>query len=314
MSIHTRFIRNAIGVALLSVAAEGRSADIAYRTVDVEGVSVFYREAGDPRAPTVLLLHGVPSSTRMYDGLMRRLADRYHLIAPDYPGFGHSGAPSPQQFTYTFDHLAAVIGKFTDALQLQRYVLFMQDYGAPVGLRLAIARPDAVVGMVFQNGNVYADGLGPVWEKRKAYWADRAAHEAEVQAGHLSLDMTRSRHLGSDPDHQAYDPDLWTDEVAFLNRPGGAAIQSQLIYDYQTNLASYSAWQGWLRQRALPTLVLWGRYDQAFTVPGAWAFRKDLPDAEIHILDAGHFAMDTRLGEVEALTRSFLSRLPGSRP
>ena len=314
MSIPTCLIGSAIGVALLSVPTEGRSADIAYRTVDVDGVSVFYREAGDPKTPTVLLLHGVPSSSRMYDGLMRQLADRYHLVAPDYPGFGHSGAPSPQQFNYTFDHLAAVIGKFTDALQLQRYVLFMQDYGAPVGMRLAIARPNAVAAMVFQNGNVYADGLGPMWEKRKAFWVDRAANEAAVQAGHLSLDATRSRHLGSDPNPEAYDPDLWTDEVAFLNRPGMAAIQSQLIYDYQTNLASYPAWQAWLRQHALPTLVLWGRYDPAFTVPGAWAFRKDIPDAEVHILDVGHFAMDTRLGEVEALTRSFLSRLPASKP
>lgn len=307
MSTHLTLL---IGTTLLSLAAESRCTEIAYRSVDIDGVSVFYREAGDRKAPAVLLLHGVPSSSRMYDALMRRLADRYYLVAPDYPGFGHSGAPSPAQFSYTFDHLATVVGKFTEAVSLHKYVLLMQDYGGPVGMRLATARPGAVTAMVFQNANVYAEGLGPVWEQRKAFWAERGAHEAKVQAAHLSLDVTRARHLGNDPDREAYDPDLWTDELAFLNRPGEAAIQSQLIYDYQTNLAAYPSWQAWLRQHALPTLVMWGRYDQAFTVPGALAFRRDLPDAEIHILDAGHFAMDTRLSEVEALTRSFLSRLP----
>ena len=246
----------------------------------------------------------------MYDALMRELGDRYHLVAPDYPGFGHSDAPPADRFPYSFDSLAEVMRRFTDAINLKRYVLFMQDYGAPVGMRLATARPDAVLAMVFQNGNVYTEGLGPVWERRKAFWSDRAAHEAEVQAGHLSLEVTRGRHIGDDPDPQKYNPDLWTDELAFLNRPGEAAIQSQLIFDYQTNLASYGAWQGWLRRHALPTLVIWGRYDQAFKVPGAMAFRKDLPDAEIHIVDAGHFAMDTRLDEIVAVTRSFLSRLP----
>ena len=152
----------------------------------------------------------------MYDALMRELGDRYHLVAPDYPGFGHSDAPPADRFPYSFDSLAEVMRRFTDAINLKRYVLFMQDYGAPVGMRLATARPDAVLAMVFQNGNVYAEGLGPVWERRKAFWSDRAAHEAEVQAGHLSLEVTRGRHIGDDPDPQKYNPDLWTDELAFL--------------------------------------------------------------------------------------------------
>jgi pimeloyl-ACP methyl ester carboxylesterase len=269
-------------------------------------VQVAYREAGDASKPAILLLHGVPSSSRMYDALMRRLGDRYHLVAPDYPGFGHSDAPSPAQFTYTFDHLAEVVGKFTDAVKLDRYVLFMQDYGAPVGLRLATERPAAIQGMVFQNGNVYDDGLGPLWAKRQAFWTDRAAHEQEVRTGHLALATTRARHVGTDPDVDAYDSDLWTDEHAYLNRPGQAEIQSELIYDYRTNLARYPEWQQWLRAHQPPTLVVWGKYDTAFIVPGALAFKRDLPEARVEILDGGHFVMDTRLEEVVRLTDAYM--------
>lgn len=294
--------------AALAVAGASQAAPIAYRTVSVDGIQIAYREAGDPARPTVLLLHGVPSSSRMYDALMRRLGDRYHLVAPDYPGFGNSEAPDPAEFAYTFDHLATVMGHFTDALKMERYVLFMQDYGAPVGMRMATARPDAVRALVFQNGNVYEDGLGAVWEKRKVFWNDREGHEAEVIAAHQSVPTTRARHLGSDPDVEAYDPDLWMDEVAYLNRPGQAKIQADLIFDYQHNLAAYPAWQAWLRQHRLPTLVVWGKHDLAFTVPGAMAFRRDNPDAEVHILDGGHFVMDTKLNDVVTLTDGFLAK------
>ncbi len=265
-----------------------------------------YREAGEGKSTTVVLLHGVPTSSRMYDGLMRKLGGSYHLVALDYPGFGNSGAPSPTEFAYTFDHLAKVVQEFLDAKGIAHFVLFMQDYGAPVGMRVALARPDAVRGMIFQNGNVYDEGLGPIWAKRREFWADRGAHEEEVRAGHLSLVVTRGRHIGDDPDVAAYDPDLWQDELAYLNRPGEASIQADLIYDYRTNVASYASWQSWLRAHQLPTLVMWGRHDQAFLVPGALAFRRDLPDARIEILDAGHFAMDTRLDQVASLTDGFL--------
>jgi pimeloyl-ACP methyl ester carboxylesterase len=286
--------------------AQAEMTKMLYRQVMVDGVNISYREIGDVNAPAVLLLHGVPSSSRMYDGLMQQLGDRFHLIAPDYPGFGNSDAPSPDQFVYTFDHLATLIQHFTDAVGLKKYSLFMQDYGAPVGIRLAMARPEAVTSMVFQNGNVYAEGLGKMWESRKAYWADRNAYEARFQAAHLSLDVTRQRHIGSDPDVTAYNPDLWQDEVAFLNRPGEGAIQMALIYDYRTNIEAYPTWQKWLREHQLPTLVIWGRHDLAFTIAGAEAFKRDLPNAQIAILDGGHFVMDTRLDEVAALTRQFL--------
>ena len=279
---------------------------VAYRDVTIDGVKIAYREAGSPDKPTLLLLHGVPSSSRMYDGLMRKLGDRYHLIAPDYPGFGNSDAPSPEQFVYTFEHLSEVMRKFTDAVQVRRYVMFMQDYGAPVGMRMATANPDGVQGMIFQNGNVYEDGLGPMWASRKPFWSDRAAHEQAVRTAQLSLAVTRGRHIGTDPDVEAYDPDLWMDEYAYLNRPGQAAIQSELIFDYQNNLAAYPGWQKWLAAHQLPTLVVWGKYDPAFIVPGAAAFRRDLPQARIEILDAGHFAMDTRLDQVAALTDQYM--------
>lgn len=292
-----------------AVASTATAAPIAYRTVEIDGISIAYREAGSRDKPTVLFLHGLPSSSRMYDGLMKKLGDQYHLIAPDYPGFGNSDAPNPERFAYTFDNLAKVMQKFNDVIGLRHYVLFMQDYGVPVGMRMAMARPDAVDALVFQNGNVYEDGLGALWEKRKPFWENRSAHEKEVIAAHQSVAVTRARHIGSDPDTEAYDPDLWMDEYAYLNRPGQARIQADLIFDYQHNLAAYPAWQAWLRQRQLPTLVIWGKHDLAFTVPGAMAFRRDNPSAEIHILDGGHFVMDTRLDEVAMLTRIFLSKL-----
>ncbi|MFL6706678.1 MAG: alpha/beta fold hydrolase [Massilia sp.] len=303
-------IAAALLASLAGMAGVAEAADIAYRNIEVDGVRIAYRETGDASKPAVLLLHGVPSSSRMYDGLMRQLGERYHMVAPDYPGFGNSAAPDPAQFAYTFDHLAQVMEKFTDRVGLSRYTLFMQDYGAPVGMRLAASRPQAVSAMIFQNGNVYEEGLGAVWEKRKPFWQDRAANEAAVVKGHQSVETTKSRHLGSDPNVEAYDPDLWMDEWAYLNRPGQARIQADLIYDYQNNLKAYPAWQSWLREHRLPTLVMWGKHDQAFLVPGAQAFKRDLPQAQITILDGGHFVMDTRLDEVAKLTDAFLRAQP----
>ena len=277
-----------------------------HRTVTVDGLTIFYREAGPRDAPALLLLHGFPSSSRMYQPLLTRLADRYHLVAPDYPGFGHSGAPEPAAFAYTFDHLAAVMDRFTQALGLTRYVLFVQDYGGPVGFRLALAHPERVLALVVQNAVAHEAGLGPLWDARRAYWADRKTNEANLRANFLSLETTRARHLGTSPHPERYDPDLWTDEFAFLSRPGQIEIQSDLFYDYRTNVASYPVWQAWLRAHRPATLVLWGRYDPSFAVAGAEAYRRDLPEAEIHLLDAGHFALDEVPDEIATLTGRFL--------
>lgn len=279
----------------------------AYRTVQVDGLSIFYREAGPRGAPTILLLHGFPSSSRMYQPLLDRLADRYHLVAPDFPGFGHSDAPAPSDFAYSFDHLAAVMDDFTQALGLRHYVLFVQDYGGPVGFRLALAHPERVQALVVQNAVAHDEGLGPLWTARRAYWADRPANEAALRANLLSFEATRQRHIGTSPHPERYDPDLWTDEFAFLSRPGQIDIQSDLFYDYRTNVASYPKWQAWLRATQPATLVVWGRYDPSFAVAGAEAYRRDVPDAEVHLLDAGHFALDEAPGEIAALTARFLA-------
>jgi len=280
-----------------------------YRSMQIDGLSVAYREAGPPEAPTVLLLHGFPSSSRMYQRLFPLLSDRYHLVAPDYVGFGHSDAPDPSHFDYTFDHLADIVAKMVSQMGLTHYSLFMQDYGGPIGFRLALRRPEAVDAMIIQNAVAHEQGLGPIWAARRAFWADRAANEAKLRASFLSFEATKSRHLGSSPRPELYDPDAWTDEFAFLERPGEADIQTELFYDYRNNVASYPAWQAYLRQRRPPTLVLWGKYDPSFAVAGAAAYAADVPKAQIHLLEAGHFAMDEDLEGVAKLTREFLDGL-----
>lgn len=277
-----------------------------YRTLTVDGCSIFYREAGPSSAPTLLLLHGLPSSSRMFQSLMDRLSDRYHLVAPDYPGFGHSDWPPLAQYSYTFDHLAQTMNKFSQALRLNRYSLYMQDYGGPVGLRLAIAHPERVDALIVQNAVAHDSGLSRSWEVRRAFWADRATHEAALRENLLSLETTRARHLGADPAVERYDPDLWTDEFAFLRQPGQADIQTELFYDYRTNVASYPAWQAWLREHQPRLLVLWGRYDRSFDISEPESYRRDLPRADIHLLEAGHFALDTAVDEAATLIRQFL--------
>ncbi|VUD69879.1 Haloalkane dehalogenase [Methylobacterium symbioticum] len=286
---------------------------VTYRTVAVDGLSVFYREAGPRDAPTLLLLHGFPSSSRMYEPLLRRLAGAYHLVAPDFIGFGHSDAPNPRSFAYTFDRLADIVEAFTRVLGLSRYSLYLQDYGGPVGFRLALAHPERVPAIIVQNAVAHEDGLGPLWDTRRAFWADRPAHEAALRENILSLAATRQRHVGRDPDIAAYDPDLWTDEFAFLCRPGQDAIQTDLFYDYRTNVARYPAWQSWLRSRQPPLLVVWGRYDPSFETAEAEAYRRDVPDAEVHVLDAGHFALDVKPDEIATRLADFLARRVGRR-
>lgn len=294
------------------MALAATHATTTYRTVAVDGVDIFYREAGPKDAPILLLLHGFPSSSRMFDPLIPFLADRYRLVAPDYPGFGHSDTPPPERFAYTFDHLAAVIDDFTRALGLDRYALFLQDYGGPVGFRLALAHPERVSALVIQNAVAHEEGLDDrLWAPRREYWRDRAGHEAAVRANFISAAATRLRHVGTSPHPERYDPDLWTDELAFLTRPGQERIQLDLFYDYRTNVASYPRWQAYLRRHRPPTLVVWGRYDPSFATAGAEAYGRDVPDAEIHLLDAGHFALDEAADEIAGYVRDFLGRKLG---
>jgi pimeloyl-ACP methyl ester carboxylesterase len=234
-------------VALSLVAAPADEA-VAYRTVHVDSLDIFYREAGPKNGPVVLLLHGFPSSSRMYQALLvSKLSSKYHLIAPDYPGFGHSSWPDHKDFSYTFDHLAQVMQDFADRLQLQRYTLFVQDYGGPVGFRMATAYPDQVDAIIVQNAVAHEEGLSQLWAARRAFWVDRNAHEAALRANFLSLEATRLRHVGTSPNPEYIDPDAWVDEYYFLNQPGQADIQLDLFFDYQTNVPLYPTWQKWLR-------------------------------------------------------------------
>jgi len=294
----------------LRAQAQGKELDVEhptfYRTIRVDGHSIFFREAGPKDAPTILLLHGLPSSSRMFEPLFARLSDRYHLVAPDYPGFGHSDWPDPKQFAYTFDHYADIMDRFTEALGLSRYTLYMQDYGGPVGFRMALARPGRIEALIVQDAVAHNEGLGANWKSRRAFWADRAGNESALRTNLLSLPTTRTRHIGNDPNVERYDPDLWTDEFAFLSQPRQADIQSDLFYDYRTNVDAYPKWQRWMRQGQPRLLVIWGKYDQSFELSEPEAYRRDVPKAQVHVLDAGHFALDTAADEIAALVRGFV--------
>jgi pimeloyl-ACP methyl ester carboxylesterase len=292
---------------LLSTHSEANAMGqpVSYHSIKVDGLSIFYREAGTKDAPVILLLHGLPSSSRMYEPLLQRLGDRFHLIAPDYPGFGHSDWPNPKEFEYTFDRIATVMDHFVQAMTIRQYTLYMQDYGGPVGFRLALAHPEQIRSLIVQNAVSHNEGLGPNWKVRRQFWADRAAHEAELRRNLLSLETTRARHLGTDPATESYDPDLWTDEFAFLNQPPQADIQTELFYDYRTNVASYPKWQAWMQKNQPRLLVIWGRHDPSFDISEPEAYRRDVPKASVHLLEAGHFALDTKADEIAALVRSF---------
>ncbi len=309
----------AAAIAIMAIAGampQARAANVPvshattlYKSTTIDGVKIFYREAGSASAPTILLLHGLPSSSRMFDTLIPLLADHYHLIAPDYPGFGHSDAPPPDQFRYTFDNIASVIDKFTEALKLDRYALYVQDYGGPVGFRLATAHPERVTGIVVQNAVAHLDGLEEKrWAAPRAFWADRARYEDQYRQRLTSPDGVKARHLGSSPHPERYSPDLWDDEIAYLSRPGIAQIQADLFYDYQSNVAAYPAWQDYLRTHKPPLLVVWGKYDTSFAAAEAEAYKREVPSAEVHVLEAGHFALEEAVDQIAALMRPFLAR------
>ena len=244
------------------------SATTSYHRVEVDGVGLFYREAGPKDAPTIVLLHGFPSSSREFDTLIPLLATHYHLIAPDFPGFGQSDAPPPTVYAYTFDHLAETTADLLDTLKISSYALYIHDYGAPIGFRIILAHPDRLHALITQNGNVYSDGLGAKWAKIAEYWDDPKAHP-EVIDTFVSFEATKQRHIAGTSHLDLYDPDTWIDEYTHLSKPGQREIQADLLYDYRTNVASYPKWQAWLREHKPPTLVAWGANDPSFTAPGA---------------------------------------------
>ncbi len=280
---------------------------ILYRRQQVASVDMAYREAGPADAPVILLLHGFPSAGHMFRELMPALADRYRLIAPDLPGFGNSVAPPRGRFDYSFDALAETAGGFVEALGLERYVLYIFDYGAPVGLRLALRHPERVAAIVSQNGNAYEEGLSAEWGPWQAYWRDPTPANRDACRASLQPDAMLSQYLHGAPPERV-GPDSYTLDRHYMERDGACDIQLDLILSYRTNIALYPVFQAYLREHRPPLLAVWGRHDLAFVPAGAECFRRDVPDAEVHLLDAGHFALESHHAEVAGLMRDFLAR------
>src|SRR5258707_10175353 len=280
-----------------------------YRTAQVDGLNIFCREAGPEDAPVILLLHGFPTSSRMFRNLIPALADRYHLIAPDYPGFGHSSAPSIDQFSYTFDHLAQVMDDFVAQLGLTKYSLYVQDYGAPVGYRLASQHPERVQALIVQNGNAYAEGLAnDFWKPIKAYCAGKTPENAAPLLQALKVDAIKWQYTNGTRQPEKIDPDTWTIDQALLDRPGQEAIQLALFYSYGSNPPNYPKWQEFFRKYQPPTLIVWGKNDEIFPAAGATPYLRDLPKSELQPLETWHFALEEDRDIIAGLMRTFLAR------
>ncbi len=307
----------AIGLAAsFNHAAEPRAEAprVAHRTVKIDGLDIFYREAGPNDGPNILLLHGFPTSSHMFRNLIPALADRYHVVAPDYPGFGQSSAPPVDRFDHTFDKLADVVEKFTEKVGLKSYTLYVQDYGAPVGYRLAVKHPERVTGLVVQNGNAYDEGLENDFSKPlKVYWKDRTEENARPLRGFLTLAGTKWQYTHGVRNVEAISPDNWTIDQALLDRPGNKDIQLALFYDYRSNAPLYPAWQAYFRKQQPPTLIVWGKNDKIFSAEGAHPYKRDLKNLEFHLLDTGHFALEEDGPTIAALMRGFLEKNVGKK-
>jgi pimeloyl-ACP methyl ester carboxylesterase len=267
---------------------------IAYRTADVDGLKIFYREAGRAGAPKLLLLHGFPTSGHMFRDLIPLLADRFHIVAPDLPGFGQSDDPKAN----SFDSIADTIERFTEQVGFDRFIVYVFDYGAPTGLRLALRHPERIAGIVSQNGNAYVEGLSDGWNPIRAYWSDPSAANREALRGMLTLETTRWQYLHGVADPERVSPDGYTLDAHYLGRPGAGDVQLDLFGDYQSNVALYPAFQAYFREHKPRLLAVWGRNDPFFLPPGAEAFKRDLPEADVRFLDTGHFALETHAAEV----------------
>jgi pimeloyl-ACP methyl ester carboxylesterase len=321
-----------MGLAILSLPVKANeSTNTTYRTVTIENVDIFYREAGDPNKPTLLLLHGFPTSSHMFRNLIPALADKYHVVAPDYPGYGFSSMPPVDEFDYSFDNVARIIEKFTDEIKLDKFSLYMMDYGAPVGFRIATSQPDRIETLIIQNGNAYFEGIkNNFWEPIQAYWKDREAINKgldndwwkNIKAAYnkpqmtndealrflTTLGATKWQYTNGVPDVAAVSPDNWGHVQPLLDREGNQDIQLQMFYSYGSNPPLYPAWQEYLRTQQPPTLIVWGEKDEIFPAAGAEPYKRDLKDLEYHLIDTGHFALETHGDEIAGLIRNFLKR------
>lgn len=276
------------------------------QTITVDGQTIFYREAGDKEKPTILLLHGFPTSSHMFRNLIPALVDKFHLVAPDYPGFGYSSMPPVDRFEYTFDHLAEIMDKFVTQIGLERYSLYVMDYGAPVGYRIAVKHPEKIEALIVQNGNAYDEGLGEFWEPLRAYWSEPTEKNKNALKKFLTLEATKWQYTHGVKDENAISPDNWIHDQMLLDRPGNNEIQLQLFYDYKSNPPLYPQWQEYFRKYQPPTLVVWGRNDIIFPKEGAIPYQRDLENVQIHLLNTGHFALEEEGEQIAELISRFL--------
>ncbi len=279
-----------------------------HKTINIDGVEIFYREAGPAGAPTILLLHGFPTSSHMFRNLIPALSDKYHVVAPDYPGFGNSAQPAMEAFDYTFDNLAKVMERFIAELGIEKYSLYLMDYGAPIGFRLAVKHPEQVQALIVQNGNAYDEGLREFWDPIRVYWKDRTPKNAEPLAGFISHDGVKWQYTHGVRNAETISPDNWNVDLRHLTREGNPAIQLALFYDYQNNVPHYPEWQAYFRKHQPPTLIVWGKNDYIFPAEGAHPYKRDLKNLEFHLLDTGHFALEEDGQVIAATIRNFLNK------
>jgi pimeloyl-ACP methyl ester carboxylesterase len=281
---------------------------IAHRHIDVDGFNVFYREAGPADGPKLLLLHGFPSSSHMFRDLIPLLADRFHIVAPDLPGFGLSDMPSRDAFSYTFENIANVIDRFTEVIGFDRYAVYVFDYGAPTGFRLALRHPERITAIVSQNGNAYEEGLSDGWNPIRAYWQAPTQANRDALRAMLTKDTTKWQYTHGVPDASAISPDGYTLDDYYLNRPGAHEVQLDLFGDYRNNVALYPAFQAYFREHQPKFLAVWGKNDPFFLPPGAEAFKRDIPHADVRFFDTGHFALETHAAQIAAAITEFLAQ------
>jgi pimeloyl-ACP methyl ester carboxylesterase len=297
-------------INIMATSVTGERNQTLYKTAKVDDLDIFYREAGHRDAPTILLLHGFPTSSHMFRNLIMRLSDKFHLVAPDYPGFGNSSAPPVDAFDYSFDHLAEIIEKFAQQhMQLKRFSMYLQDYGAPIGFRIATKHPDWIEALIIQNGNAYEEGLKDFWIPIKAYWKNRSKENEAALRKFLTIDATKWQYTHSVRNVEAISPDNWLLDQPLLDRPGNDKIQLQLFYSYGTNPPLYPKWQEYFRKHQPPTLVAWGKNDQIFPADGAHPYKRDLKNIDFHLLDTGHFALEEDYELIAELISNFLRRI-----
>ena len=293
----------------LGVSASAQQPDVLHKTVKIGELDIFYRESGPKGAPTILLLHGFPTSSQMFRKLIPALGDKYHVVAPDYPGYGQSDTPAMDKFQYSFDNLASVIDKFTQAVGLKTFAMYVQDYGAPIGFRIAAAHPERITAIVVQNGNAYVEGIdNEFWAPIKTYWADKSEANGAKLRPLFEIGATKWQYTEGIRDVQRISPDAWTVDQAYMDRPGNKDIQLELFYSYGTNPGHYPEWQAYFRKHQPPMLIAWGKNDKIFPPAGAHPYLRDLPKAELHLLDTGHFALEEESAKIAQLMRSFLQR------